>query len=102
MPRNDAKRVVEGAQKLSPFLGERMFATCLLGRDVFIRELMPQDLKLELDQISRSEATEAARFLAMVVGKAHGRQMGPHGSKTPGLASCCTIVARHQTKSAYY
>jgi uncharacterized protein (DUF2252 family) len=75
MPRNNAKRVVEGACKLSPFLGDRMLATSLLGRDVFMRELMPQDLKLELDQLNRNEATAAARFLAMVVGKAHGRQM---------------------------
>jgi uncharacterized protein (DUF2252 family) len=75
MPRNNAKRVVEGACKLSPFLGERMLAVRLLGRDVFIRELMPQDLKLELDQLTCLEATAAARFLATVVGKAHGRQM---------------------------
>jgi uncharacterized protein (DUF2252 family) len=75
MPRNNAKRVVEGARKLSPFLGERMLATSLLGHDVFIRELLPQDLKLELDQLSHSEAIAAARFLAMVIGKAHGRQM---------------------------
>ena len=75
MPRNNAKRVVEGACKLSPFLGERMLAASLLGQDVFIRELLPQDLKLELDQLTRPEATAAARFLAMVVGKAHGRQM---------------------------
>ena len=75
IPRNNAKRVVEGARKLSPYLGERMLAATLLGRDVFIRELMPQDLKLELDQLTREEATLAARFLASVVGKAHGRQM---------------------------
>lgn len=52
-----------------------MLAVRLLGRDVFIRELMPQDLKLELDQLTCLEATAAARFLATVVGKAHGRQM---------------------------
>ncbi len=75
MPRNNAKRVVEGASKLSPFLGERMLATSLLNRDVFIRELMPQDLKLELDQLTFNEATTAARYLATVLGKAHGRQM---------------------------
>ena len=74
-PRNNAKRVVEGASKLSPYLGERMIATTLLNRDVFVRELMPQDLKLELDQLTREEATLAARYLASVVGKAHGRQM---------------------------
>jgi uncharacterized protein (DUF2252 family) len=75
MPTNNARRVVEGACKLSPFLGQRMLASTLLGRDVFIRELMPQDLKLELDQLTRDEATSAASYLAMIVGKAHGRQM---------------------------
>jgi uncharacterized protein (DUF2252 family) len=42
---------------------------------VVLRELMPQDLKLEIDQLLRQEAVEAARYLAEVVGKAHGRQM---------------------------
>ena len=46
-----------------------------LSRAVVLRELMPQDLKLEIDQLSRQEAVEAARYLAEVVGKAHGRQM---------------------------
>ena len=41
MPMNNAGRVVEGACKLSPFLGRRMLASTLLGREVFIRELMP-------------------------------------------------------------
>ena len=75
MPKNDAERVVEGASKLSPFLGKRMLAIPFMGRDVFLRELMPQDLKLELDQLTRDEAVSAARYLASVVGKAHGRQM---------------------------
>ena len=75
MPKNNADRVVEGASKLSPFLGQRMLTACFMGRDVFLRELMPQDLKLELDQLSRDEAVSAARYLANVVGKAHGRQM---------------------------
>ena len=75
MPTNNAQRVVEGARKLSPYLGERMLAANLLNRDVFIRELMPQDLKLELAQLTREEATLAARYLATVVGKAHGRQI---------------------------
>jgi hypothetical protein len=34
------------------------------------RELMPQDLKLEIDQLARDEAVSAARYLAAVVGKA--------------------------------
>ena len=50
-------------------------AAQLLGRAVFLRELMPQDLKLEIDQLTREEAVTAARYLASVVGKAHARQM---------------------------
>ena len=39
------------------------------------RELLPQDLKLEVDQLTQDEAVNAARYLASVVGKAHARQM---------------------------
>ena len=74
-PRDNGERVVEGARHLSPHLGERMAAERLLERSVFIRELLPQDLKLEIDQLTRADAMKAARFLAAVVGKAHARQM---------------------------
>lgn len=66
---------MEGARKLSPFLGERMLAAQFLGRAVVVRELRPQDLKLEIDQLTHEEARAVARFLAGVVGKAHARQM---------------------------
>jgi uncharacterized protein (DUF2252 family) len=75
MPRNNAERVVSGARALSPYLGGRMRAASLRGRQVVLRELMPQDLKLEMDQLSREEAMLAAHYLAGVVGRAHGRQM---------------------------
>jgi uncharacterized protein (DUF2252 family) len=75
MPDDPAQRVVAGARALSPNLGERMIAARLLGRSVFIRELAPQDLKLEVDQFSQAQAVKAARYLAFVVGKAHARQM---------------------------
>jgi uncharacterized protein (DUF2252 family) len=75
MPRDNGKRVVEGARHLSPALGDRMMAAKLLGRSVVLRELMPQDLKLEIDSVSREEAVNSARYLAEVVGKAHARQM---------------------------
>jgi uncharacterized protein (DUF2252 family) len=75
MPKDQARRVVEGAKHLSPALGERMMASKLLERSVVVRELMPQDLKLEIDQLSRAEAVNSARYLAQVVGKAHARQM---------------------------
>ncbi|HEY5054744.1 MAG TPA: DUF2252 family protein [Acidobacteriaceae bacterium] len=70
-----AERVVAGACALSPYLGNRMLAATLLRRPVVVRELMPQDLKLEIDSLTCDEAVGAARFLAAVVGKAHGRQM---------------------------
>jgi uncharacterized protein (DUF2252 family) len=75
MPRDNAVRVTEGAKHLSPHLGQRMMAGRILDRSVVVRELMPQDLKLEVDQLSPEEAVNAARYLAGVVGKAHARQM---------------------------
>lgn len=75
MPRDNARRVVEGARQMSPALGERMIAQRFLEHGVFIRELLPQDLKLEIDQLSTEEAIRMARYLAYVVGCAHARQM---------------------------
>jgi uncharacterized protein (DUF2252 family) len=76
MPRDNAERVVEGARHMSPHLGNRMLARRLLGKAVFVRELLPQDLKLEIETLTRDEAMSVARFLAKVVGRAHARQMG--------------------------
>jgi uncharacterized protein (DUF2252 family) len=75
MPRDNAVRVVTGARALSPNLGNRMMATRLLEKAVVLRELMPQDLKLEVDDLTQAKATALAAYLAGVVGKAHGRQM---------------------------
>jgi len=75
MPRDQAKRVVEGAMHLSPHLGERMVAGHINDGSVFIRELLPQDLKIEIEKLTVPDAMKAARFLAGVVGKAHARQM---------------------------
>jgi uncharacterized protein (DUF2252 family) len=75
MPADNAKRVVAGARALSPFLGRRMLAGKLLRRAVVIRELTPQDLKLDIETLSREEATRVAHYLAPVVGRAHARQM---------------------------
>ncbi|MGC2297191.1 MAG: DUF2252 family protein [Acidobacteriaceae bacterium] len=47
----------------------------LLGRSVVIRELLPQDLKLEMETLTVDEAITAARHLAFIVGFAHARQM---------------------------
>jgi len=75
IPRDNAVRVVTGARALSPYLGERMVAGRMLGRPVVLRELMPQDLKLEVERLTQGQAVELAEYLASVVGKAHGRQM---------------------------
>ena len=75
MPRDNAERVVAGARALSPNLGQRMTAVRLMDKAMVLRELTPQDLKIEIDQLSRQEAMSVARYLAGVVGHAHGRQM---------------------------
>jgi uncharacterized protein (DUF2252 family) len=75
MPADDAERVVTGARNLSPFLGSRMVAEQILGKNVFVRELLPQDLKLEIEHLTRDEAMSVAEFLAHVVGRGHARQL---------------------------
>lgn len=77
MPRDNARRVVEGARQLSPGLGERMLATRFLDHGVFIRELLPQDMKLDIDSLNQTDAMAAAAYLAQVIGVAHARQMDP-------------------------
>ncbi len=113
MPSHHGWRVVAGARALSPNLGDRMMAADLLDRPVIVRELMPQDLKLEIDQFSRHEAVAAARYLAYVVGRAHSRQMGEadraswarelslrhsKGLEAPGWlwSSVVALAARHE------
>jgi uncharacterized protein (DUF2252 family) len=79
MPRNNAQRIVAGAKALSPFLGDRMLAADFHTGDedhsVVLRELMPQDLKFEMERLTQAEAIAAANLFASVVGKAHARQM---------------------------
>ena len=75
MPKDQAERVVEGARHLSPNLGKRMVAGEIEGASVFVRELLPQDLKIEIEHLTVPDAMKAAAFLAGVVGKAHARQM---------------------------
>jgi uncharacterized protein (DUF2252 family) len=77
MPKDQGQRVVAGAQHLSPNLGERMRAASLLGTSVVLRELLPQDIKFEMSNLSTDEAIQAAHYLAHVVGRAHWRQMQP-------------------------
>ncbi|HEY0191506.1 MAG TPA: DUF2252 family protein [Kofleriaceae bacterium] len=77
VPDDPAERVREAARRIAPALGERMVATKLLGHSVFVRELLPQDLKVELDQISREDGRTVAHYLGLVVGRAHARQLAP-------------------------
>jgi uncharacterized protein (DUF2252 family) len=72
---NPASRVLAGAKKIAPALGARMVATQLLGRSVFVRELLPQDLKVELDELSVQDGRGVAFYLGSVVGRAHARQL---------------------------
>lgn len=75
MPKDPAMRVLAGARALSPNLGNRMIAAQVLGKPVVLRELAPQDLKIEVDQFSRKQAIAAASYLSFVVGEAHARQL---------------------------
>ena len=75
MPADNAARVVEGARNLSPNLGDRMLAAHLGGRSVVIRELLPQDLKLDIDTLPQSDALAVGHYLGSIVGKAHARQL---------------------------
>ena len=81
MPQDNGERVVRGAWHLSPALGDRMQSAELLGKSVFIRELMPQDLKFEIEHLTAAEALKVAFYLANVVGKAHARQLSEEDRK---------------------
>ncbi|WXA89727.1 DUF2252 domain-containing protein [Pendulispora rubella] len=94
MPRSNAERIVMGAKHLAPALGKRMLAARLYGKAVFLRELLPQDLKFDLKNLCEKEAMKIARYLAVVVGQAHARQLD--GS---GRASWKRELDRHHTKS---
>ncbi|MBV8757587.1 MAG: DUF2252 family protein [Deltaproteobacteria bacterium] len=87
-------RVVMGARHLAPALGSRMLAASMLERSVFIRELLPQDLKVELDQIDAEDARAVAYYLGKVVGRAHRRQMDGAASK-----AWRAELTRHRTKT---
>ena len=75
MPKNNAQRIIQGARHLAPYLGERMLAGRMQGKSVFLRELLPQDLKIDIDRLSQDEAMDVAGYLGNVVGRAHAAQM---------------------------
>lgn len=72
---HDGMRVVRGARALSPHLGSRMMAAKVNGIPVYVRELLPQDLKFELDAIEAKDVAGLAAYLGGVVGIAHARQL---------------------------
>ncbi len=76
------ERVVRGARSLAPALGQRMESAEILNRSVFIRELLPQDVKVELDRISVENGRAVAYYLGMVVGRAHARQLDLAGRRS--------------------
>jgi uncharacterized protein (DUF2252 family) len=75
MPRDNALRVKEGAMHLAPNLGQRMMASRVQGKTVFVRELRPQDLKIDLERMESDDAMSVARYLGNVVGRAHAAQL---------------------------
>jgi uncharacterized protein (DUF2252 family) len=48
---------------------ERMRAVNVVVRPAFVRELTPQDLKIEIEQLTADEATKLAGFLGGLSGK---------------------------------
>jgi uncharacterized protein (DUF2252 family) len=91
MPQDPAERVVIGARQLSPTLGDRMVAVKMHGRSLFARELMPQDLKLELERLSNEDARSVAFYLGNLLGRAHARQLEPAAQR----AWRGELIARH-------
>jgi len=89
-----AERVLTGARRLAPALGSRMVAATILDRSVFIRELLPQDLKVELDRVSAEDARAVSFYLGMVVGRSHGRQLDAAGRR-----AWHREMATHRTKN---
>jgi len=75
MPKDEATRIIAGAKALSPNLGDRMIAARFLGASLVLRELKPQDLKVDVGRLTQEETMALSRYLAGVVGRAHGRQM---------------------------
>lgn len=75
MPRDNALRVKEGALHLAPNLGQRMMAARVQNKTVFVRELRPQDLKIDLERMESADAMDVARYLGNVVGRAHAAQL---------------------------
>lgn len=81
MPRDNAERVVAAARALSPALGDRMLALRMLDRPMVLRELAPEDLKIEPDHLPPATMDELAAYLGRVLGDAHARQLSAQDRK---------------------
>jgi hypothetical protein len=76
-------------------------ASRLLGKAVVVRELMPQDLKIEISRLSPEEAVSLAHYLAGVVG--HGRCPLTHSTpeeKNTRIRQSSNIDSRYCWNSA--
>ncbi len=74
-PKDEAERALTGARALSPAYGGRKLAVLACGHRCLLRELMPQERKVECAALEAAELADVARGLAHVVGRAHGRQL---------------------------
>jgi uncharacterized protein (DUF2252 family) len=85
---------------LSSYLGERMLPWRFLNSTVVLRELLPQDLKREMDQLTRDEAISAAHYLASVWQTVLSRNRSKTVDAPSWLwSSVVELVAHHE--SAY-
>ncbi|RDS83527.1 DUF2252 domain-containing protein [Dyella monticola] len=75
LPADHGARIVQAARQLSPHLGERMRSAQMMGKSFAIRELMPQDMKLDIRHLRPDWAAELAAYLGYIVGHAHVGQM---------------------------
>jgi hypothetical protein len=71
-----------------------MLPVRLLGKSAVMRELAPQDLKLDVDQFGREEAVRAAHYLAdRARAPATTRSAGSEGIATPGAVGAAGSIA---------
>jgi uncharacterized protein (DUF2252 family) len=81
-PTDDAERSLQGARALAPRYGARKRAVSVQTHRCLVRELMPQEKKVEIDRLARDELASVAFGLGRVVGKAHARQLSARDAKS--------------------
>ena len=100
MPHTNAERVVQGAKALSPFLGDRMLASQFANRSVVLRELMPQDLKFEMEGLTQGGSDSVRKSICRrgregpcpADGQKDTRGLGEGADSQPYKVSECTVV----------